>query len=509
MDGMKLRTLSYLLIGLATAVVLVSLAGLFTGATDRQPLRSTETQRVVQAKQPLIQNRDDVPTLPTPQVVVGTPEFYPDPQRYTYRQESVDGFPWRTLYVIDEEANHEVRLGSDRGFTVVGNINNTYLLWYFFCGTNCTIPSGLHAYTLTSGEDKLVYSKATDDIGVQIGGDWTAFGHHNGRGNSGVSLYAANIVTSEVITLTRNLGAQGSSIYGGYFGISEQLAAWFEGYDTIVVYDLERWQELTRLTDIYSAFGEHHVTIDYITPGESVITWSGRYGYDLVTHSYFRIENRKPADWGEGLIRRVSRIQEKDRLLTWTYTMQDGTTRHVRAPLLDATPSTELCAEEQNLVQNGDLETVADHARWQQTDNSSDLIVDELPTGLATSGTWAIRLGRYAHSHAAIRQQIEIPSGVSALDLTFDVRALSWDIWGGDRLQVDLIDPLTGNSLLATPVQWTNVELASGDWLPMQVIIETWPGINTPVELVFQVQTDWALPTDFIVDNIALTTTCQ
>ncbi len=42
----------------------------------------------------------------------------------------------------------------------------------------------------------------------------------------------------------------------------------------------------------------------------------------------------------------------------------------------------------------------------------------------------------------------------------------------------------------------------------MQVTIQNWPGINTPVELVFQVQTDWALPTDFVIDNIQLTTTC-
>lgn len=205
----------------------------------------------------------------------------------------------------------------------------------------------------------------------------------------------------------------------------------------------------------------------------------------------------------------MSRIHEENRVLSWSFTYEDGTTRHVRAPLLDATPSTEPCIANQNLVQNGDLESIADHALWQQRDTASDLIVDELPPGLTDGGAWAIRLGRYADSHATIRQRIEIPSGVSALTLAFDVRALSWDFWGGDRLQVDLIDPLTGHSRLATPVQWTNVELAGDDWLLMQVAIEKWPGINTPVELVFQVQTDWALPTDFIIDNIQLTTTCQ
>jgi len=76
-------------------------------------------------------------------------------------------------------------------------------------------------------------------------------------------------------------------------------------------------------------------------------------------------------------------------------------------------------------------------------------------------------------------------------------------------LQVDLIDPVTNQSILVTPVQWTNVQLASGDWMPMQVEIQDWPGIDTPFQLVFRAQTDWAFPTDFTVDNIRFITTCQ
>ncbi len=43
----------------------------------------------------------------------------------------------------------------------------------------------------------------------------------------------------------------------------------------------------------------------------------------------------------------------------------------------------------------------------------------------------------------------------------------------------------------------------------MQLEIQRWPGINTPVVLVFATQTDWALPTDFTLDNIGLITACQ
>ena len=55
------------------------------------------------------------------------------------------------------------------------------------------------------------------------------------------------------------------------------------------------------------------------------------------------------------------------------------------------------------------------------------------------------------------------------IQLAFDVRASSWDIWGGDQLQVDLIDPVTNQSILVTPVQWTNVQLATGGWVPLRL----------------------------------------
>lgn len=447
---------------------------------------------------------DEAPVLPTAQVVVGTPEFYEQPPpRYTIargrsRVEPID--------LVDSMTGQVTRLQTDDGHAIFGAMDDRYLLWW---GAGV-----LHVRQLETGVDLTTFpsSQANPYVPPQMAGDWLAFGYYNQTGTTytDYTLFAANLATHEIITLTRSLNTPIGSRIDLAFGISEQLAAWIIPPNTIAVYDLETRRELIQLTDATSAFEDHSDRpILAVTPGESVITWTDLYGYDLITQSYFRIENQKPADWGDGLIRDMSRIQEKNRILTWYFEMKDGTQRHVRAPLLDATPSTAPCIADQNLVANGDLESTTDHTLWQQRDNEADLLINDPPTGLADGGAWAIRLGRFANSHAAIRQRIEIPSGVGALTLAFDVRALSWDFWGGDRLQIDLVDPLTGDSLLATPVQWTNVQLASGDWLPMQVTIEQWPGINTPVDLVFAVQTDWAFPTDFTIDNIQLMTTCQ
>lgn len=501
---MKLRSVSYLLIGLATVVVLVSLAGLLASTTQRQPLPTPDTNRVVQAVQPAIQTRDEVSTLPTPQVVVGTPEFYEQPPpRYTIakgrnRVEPID--------LVDSVTGQVTRLQNDEGIAIFGAIDDRYLLWWG--------GGVMHVRQLETGVDITTFpsTQANPYVPPQIAGDWLAFGYYNQTGTTytDYTLFAANLATNEIITLTRNMNTPMGRGIDLAFGISEELAAWHVLPDTIVVYDLVNRQELTRITGIQSAFTNYNKPTLMITPGETVVTWTMGFGYDLVTKSFFQVDQRiPPGAVVNASLATMSRIYEKDRLLSWSFKANDGEMLYIRAPLLDATPSTELCAERQNLLQNGDLESIADHGLWQQTDSPNNLIVDELPAGLTDGGTWAIRLGRYANSNASIRQHLEIPSGVSALTLTFDVRALSWDFWGGDSLQVDLIDPMTGNSLLATPVQWTNVELASGDWIPMQVEIQNWPAINTPVELVFQAETDWALPTDFIIDNITLTTTCQ
>ncbi len=499
---MKLRRLSYTLILVATISLIVSGMTIWLGIRQRQ----SAPQPLVITARPLAQQADEPLTFPLDsQVVVGTPEVGATTiPRYTYRNERGDPNQRRSLYLIDTTTGEERRLGDDDHAALFGAMNEAHLFWFF--------DGGLHAYELATGQDRLVTKPASYSVHPQSAGEWVTFGNYNDDGSRHITFSVANIQTSEIITLTEELWGR-DGMTNEYFGISPQLVAWYDfiyGKPVgISIYDLTTRTFVTQLTNLNGPFGERTTRVYDVAAGETVVTWNGGRGYDLVTQSYFKIPRFEPPEWNKPPIFKQGRITEANRTLYQILELKDGSLLEIRAPLLDATPSTELCTAGQNLVQNGDLEATADHALWQQTDSPSNLIVDELPAGLATSGDWAIRLGRYANSHAAIRQPLEIPSGVSGLTLAFDVRVLSWDFWGGDRLQVDLIDPLTGNSLLATPVQWTNVELASGAWLPMQVIIETWPGINTPLELVFQVQTDWALPTDFIIDNITLTTACQ
>jgi hypothetical protein len=437
--------------------------------------------------------------------MLGTPEAYEqptEPSRYTYRNEfPADRTKWETLYLIDTETGQETRLGDDSHAAVFGVMNEAYLVWFF--------DGGLHAYSLATGENTLLFKPVgSGGIHPQIADDWVAFGDYNGGGTKLATLYAANLQTQEVITLTQRLPARDAAV-NGYFGISDRLAAWYEAVNTIVIYDLVARSEITRLTDINVVFNEQYLDVYDLSPGETVVTWSRNYGYDLVTRSYFRIERIKPPDWDNQRTSGMSRIQEEDRVLSWTYEMEDGTQRHVRAPLLDATPSATTCVEGQNLVQNGDLESVADHAIWQQSGNASNLLVNDPPPGALDGGQWALRLGRYRNAQQEVRQLLDIPSGVKALDLSFDIQVGTWDIWGGDRLEVDFIDPATGQSLLTTPVRWNSRQLPTGQWLPLEVQVTGWPGIDTPVYLVLRGVTDWAIPTDFTLDNIRLVTLCQ
>ncbi len=500
---MKLRTLSYGLIVVAAAVLLASILGVRLGVVRWQPLPAETQARVVQAWRLAAAARHGSSFPEQSSGYGGDAEFYAKPvnNRYRYRNEfPADQTQRLPLYLIDTETGQETRLGDDSHAAVFGALDEAYLLWFF--------GGEFHAYHLATGEDTWVATLGGYLSFPQIADVWVAFGEYNGGGSSFATLYAANLQTGELITLTQKLAA-GDAWVNGYFGISSQLAAWFEPPSTIVVYDLNVHSEITRLTNINVVFNEQYLDVYDLTPGETVVTWSRNYGYDLVTHSYFSIGNIRPPDRGNQLTSDMSRIQEQERMLSWTFDMKDGTQRHVRAPLLDATPSTALCVDGQNLVQNGDLEDIGTQNLWQQSGNASDLIVNDLPPDSPHAGQWAIRLGRYSNAQPALQQTLNIPSGVKGITLAFDVRAHSWDIWGGDQLQVDLIDPVTNQSILVTPVQWNNVQLASGDWVPMQVSIENWPGIDTPLNLVLRAQTDWAFPTDFTVDNIRFITACQ
>jgi len=497
---MKIRLWGYLLVSLALFALLGG--GLWLGAQLELGRPTAVPPPVAARVLPLAATHAATGIDPIPQVVVGTPEYYTKtaPTRYTYRNEyPADRTKWQTLYLLDIQTGQETRLGDDSHSAVFGTMNDDYLLWYF--------KANLHAYHLATGQDTLIAKRASDSVHPQISDNWVAFGAEQGYQNG--NLYAANLQTHAIITLTHDLGTRGDWDLSAYFGISPFLAAWYERPQTIVVYDLQRQQVITRLVDVDTVFKQKYIPIFGLSPGETIVTWGRSYGYDLVTHSFFRIHQLVPPNWDNAPIVDVGRIHESNRILDWSIQMQDGTERFIKAPLIDATPSAVPCSEGQNLVQNGNLEDIAAHNLWQQKGSSSDLIVNDLPPNAPQAGQWAIRLGRYSNSQQTIQQTLNIPSNVKRITLAFDVRASSWDIWGGDQLQVDLIDPMTNQSVLATPIEWTNRQLANGGWMPLQVDIQDWPGIDTPLQLVFRATTDWAFPTDFTLDNIRFTTACQ
>jgi len=65
------------------------------------------------------------------------------------------------------------------------------------------------------------------------------------------------------------------------------------------------------------------------------------------------------------------------------------------------------------------------------------------------------------------------------------------------------------SSFLITRLCGHNTQSASPNWFLIEVEIQDWPGIDTPLILEFRSITDWALPTDFTLDNVRLVTACQ
>ncbi|MCX6050087.1 MAG: hypothetical protein NT075_33740, partial [Chloroflexi bacterium] len=271
---MKIRSWSYTLIGIALLALLVSGIRFHTQIERWRPTAAiaqpfSAPVRVL----PLAPNHTATGAPAIPQVVVGTPTLYNKPSntRYTYRNEyPADRTQWQTLYVIDTATGQETRLGDDSNAAVFGTMNEEYLLWFF--------DGDLHAYRLATGQDRFIAQLGSPLSIPQISDNWVAFGEDNGYQSA--NLYATNLQTQEIITLTHDLGSRGDWDLNAYFGISPFLVAWFEAPQTIVVYDLQSRQEITRLVDVDTTFHQKDIPIFGLSPGETIVTWGRSYGYD-------------------------------------------------------------------------------------------------------------------------------------------------------------------------------------------------------------------------------------
>ena len=509
----RIRLSSYALSGSAGLLLLFLVGMLYR--VDLAP-RAYQVQTQVTAQAHPVQTA----AMPAPlhQLVTGPVTEAPGPpsirRRYTFANDLPDATHKRVyLTVTDKQTGETTRLGDDTGGAAMRGWGEDQLFWDFNCGLQCsTYQTGLYAYSFASKENIFVGSRSSR-IHPEQGGEWVAHvvqKEQVGENLYDSQLYATNLRTQETITLTTHAPLHE---YFETFAISPWLAVW-SAYppasapreERLAIYDLVARTVITTINPRLG-MGDDQSHISQVGAGQSVVTWNTRYGYDLVTGSYFTI-TRGALNLAIDRFVAITPVTEANRILSWTVRLTDED-RHFQAPLLDATPSTAPCIEGQNLVQNGNLEDIAAHNLWQQSGSPSDLIVNDLPPNAPQAGQWAIRLGRYSNSQQTIQQTLNIPSNVKRITLAFDVRASSWDIWGGDQLQVDLIDPLTNQSVLAAPVTWTNRQLANGGWLPLQVDIQDWPGIDTPLQLVFRATTDWAFPTDFTLDNLRFLTACH
>ncbi len=448
---MNLRLFSYVILGSGLIILLyLGIRADFTLLTAQRSPALPRTQQV---------QAQPTPAPGDPQVRAGTPvEVAENPLLPSKRYQATHSITDPAIVVTDTVTGDIVLLGEEPGGAQWIGQSDTYLLWTFSCSAGCpTLVPGFYAYSFATQQNihLLPYSVWF----AETRGDWVVYLLDDTPHSHNAQLYAINIQSQERITLSHNAWLDFAY---PTFGIGEHFVVWhnvtFSAPSTIEVYDLQQRQRIASIDP--DQIGRQGGSLFDFGIGDTVITWSRNYAYDLVTNSYFTF-TVKPSDWVPRPIAESTIPTEYDRALYYSMMLTDSSTYHFRTPILDATPSMEPCVTDQNLVANGDFENVDAHGLWQQQGNIANLLINDPPPGLATSGDWALRLGRFADNQASIQQQLDIPSAVKELTLTFDVRVHSWDLWGGDQLQIDLVDPLTGNSVLATPATWTNVELAS------------------------------------------------
>ncbi|MEZ4708486.1 MAG: hypothetical protein R3A44_14860 [Caldilineaceae bacterium] len=184
-------------------IMMILLMGAF-GLSLRFARQQPELNRTIQAESPVTQATNEITSSSADQVVVGTPEFYGEPvtERYHYRNEYEnhnDLSERLPLYLIDVQTGQKTRLGNALGSAAYSGQNEDYMLWHFFCDTECDgVQPGLHAYHFKTRIDDFISSISTSIIHPQISGQWLAFGRYRPEAEL-ATLYAGNIQTHEVI----------------------------------------------------------------------------------------------------------------------------------------------------------------------------------------------------------------------------------------------------------------------------------------------------------------------
>lgn len=257
-----------------------------------------------------------------------TPESMPIP-RYSVESGPIVGGPehWRAMYIVDSVTGNKVRLGNDSGTAVYGAMSDEYFLWFFLCDQCQDVKSGLHAYSLKSGENKLIADNAYSTFGsVKIAGNWVTYISVTGKYTA--DLYAHNVATGEVLLVASDV-LHSSPFHAGnsiFSVVNEGKVAW-------VAIDLESQKAKLKVHDLATQITQDlEISTQYLpllrdlSVSDQIVVWRNEawWGYDLIQRALFTVPVVPPG-WDVSMIKSVGPITAKGAQLFWSLESDEKT----------------------------------------------------------------------------------------------------------------------------------------------------------------------------------------
>lgn len=264
---------------------------------------------------------------------------------YTYRQEQAitpkEGIVFNKLFV--QYQGKETRLGDDDGSSDLEAMNEKYITWTyrsFFEDTQLPIKTGLYVYSVETAEQWLIAPGWSVGLSV-INGDWVLYtswenqstGMNFPRNDSPGDiqlLFAYNIVSGKMLTLTENIPVILGRSPRSFYGVSGDRAGWVE-------YDMSAQTYSIKFSDLKDGSTQ---TLDtelkqprFFSISSDLAVWRDTVwrGYSFSQDAVFTIPYA-PKEWENvsGFV-----VTAKDGALEWSISnTPDGTTRYFTAPVI-------------------------------------------------------------------------------------------------------------------------------------------------------------------------------
>jgi len=263
-----------------------------------------------------------VTLIPDEKVIVSTVSPLP-PQAKSHARYSIEGQPvaggptyWRALYLVDSSSGNRIRLGNDSGTAIYGAMSDKYFLWFFLCDVCQDVKSGLHAYSLKTGEDAWLADNVYRTFGsVKIAGDWVTYIRITSKYPA--ELYAHNLATGDTNLVANDVLRD--SMNSLFSEVNEDKVAWIAidlkaQKASLKVYDLatRTVQDLETPTQYLSLARDLSVS-------NQLVLWrnDGWWGYDLTQEALFTIPVVPPG-WENVPVEKVGPVMAKGNQLYWS-----------------------------------------------------------------------------------------------------------------------------------------------------------------------------------------------